>query len=128
MKVEEYVTKSIALDKELYGGKYKKDGIVYKELSDRFPNGKKILCLIKDFIEEFGDIDMDDEKGRKFRFLKTHYEILYPVNYEREKKKMIEETPIIVEKKYAIEMRAYKRELEKGCLLRSPFENDYREW
>ena len=128
MKVEEYVLKCIELDKELYGKMPRRDGIIYKELSDRFPNGKKILCEIKVFLEEFGDIEMDDENGRRFRFLKTRYEIIRPTNYEKEKKKMIEESSIIVEKNYAIEMRAYKRELEKGCLLRSPFENDYREW
>lgn len=47
---------------------------------------------------------------------------------KEKKKKMIEDTPIIVGKNYAIEMKAYKRKLEEGCLLRSPFENDYREW
>ena len=128
MKVVEYVEKIIEQDKELYGKGYKRDGIVYKELSDRFPNGKKILCEIKYFIDEFGNLDMDDDRSRKFHFLKTHYEIIRPVKYEKEKKKMIEDTPIIVGKNYAIEMKSYGRELEKGCLLRSTFDNDYREW
>lgn len=128
MKVVEYVEKIIEQDKELYGKRNKRDGIVYKELSDRFPNGKKILCEIEYFLDEFGEFDMNDERSRKFQFLQTSYEIIRPVNYEKEKKKMVEDTPIIVGKNYAIEMKSYKRDTEKGCLLRSSFENDYREW
>lgn len=128
MKVKEYVEKLIKQEEELYGKRYKKDGIIYKEVSSRFPNGKKILCGLGNFIDEFGERDMDDDRSRRFHFLQTTYEIIKSVSYEREKRKMIEDTPIIVGKNYAIEMKSYKRELEKGCLLRSPFENDYREW
>lgn len=128
MKVKEYVEKLIEQNKELYGKRYKKDGIVYREISSRFPNGKKILCELRNFIDEFGESDMDNDKSSRFHFFQTCYEIIRPVNYEREKRKMIEDTPIIVGEKYAIEMKSYGRELEEGCLLRSPFENDYREW
>lgn len=128
MKVKEYVEKIIEQEEKLYGKRYKKDGIIYKEVSDRFPNGKKILCGLENFIDEFGDSEMDNDKSRRFHFFQTSYEIIRTVSYEREKRKMIEDTPIIVGKNYAIEMKAYKRKLEEGCLLRSPFENDYREW
>lgn len=128
MKVKEYTEKLIEQEGKLYGKRYKKNGIIYKEVSSRFPNGKKILCELKNFIDEFGDNDMDDDRSRRFHAFKTSYEIIRTVSYEREKKKMIEDIPIIVGKNYAIEMKAYKRELEEGCLLRSPFENDYREW
>lgn len=86
MKVKEYVEKLIEQNKELYGKRYKKDGIVYREISSRFPNGKKILCELGNFIEEFGESDMDDDKSRKFHLFQTSYEIIRPVNYEREKK------------------------------------------
>lgn len=128
MKVKEYVEKIIEQDGELYGKRYKRDGIIYREVSSRFPNGKKILCELKNFIDEFGESDMNDDRSRRFHFFQTSYEILKSVSYGREKQKMIEDTPIIVGKNYAIEMKAYKRKLEEGCLLRSPFENDYREW
>lgn len=86
MKVKEYVEKIIEQDGELYGKRYKRDGIVYREVSSRFPNGKKILCELKNFIDEFGESDMDDDRSRRFHSFQTSYEILKSVNYEREKK------------------------------------------
>ncbi len=128
MKVKEYVEKLIEREGKLYGKRYEKDGIVYREVSSRFPNGKKILCELGNFIDEFGENNMDDDRSSRFHFLQINYEIIRTVSYEREKRKMIEDTPIIVGGNYAIEMKAYERDLEKGCLLCSSFENDYREW
>lgn len=87
MKVKEYTEKLIEQEGKLYGKRYKKNGIIYKEVSSRFPNGKKILCELKNFIDEFGDNDMDDDRSRRFHAFKTSYEIIRTVSYEREKRK-----------------------------------------
>lgn len=125
MKVKERIFQLI----DIYNKTYKnidRDGIVYKEVSSRFPNGKEILCKIEDFIREFGECETSNMYGGKnrFDFGNASYEMLKPVDYIDEMERLKEESPIIVGEDFAIEMMSYIRKVDQGYLLRSDFQNE----
>lgn len=126
MKVKDRICELI----ETYNGIYKnveRDGIVYKEVSYRFPNGKDILCKIDDFMSEFGECEIKEMYGRNhFSLGNANYELLKPVDYIKETERFINESPIIVGDNFAIEMKAYERKVNKEYLLRADFFNDKR--
>lgn len=122
LKVKEKILSQIELYNEIYN-KEVRDGILYKETSNRFPNGKNILCTLDAFINEFGDCEMDNLVANSFCFYNNKYTILKPVDYTTEMQHIIEESPIIVGEEFAFEMKSYKREMPKKYLLRGDFIN-----
>lgn len=124
MKVKERIPQLI----DMYNKTYRnidRDGIVYKEVSSRFPNGKEILCKIEDFIREFGECETSNMYGKnRFDFGNAHYEILKTVDYIAEMERLKKESPIIVGEDFAIEMMPYIREVDQEYLLRSDFQNE----
>lgn len=124
MTVKEKIVQLIDLYNTIFR-KIERDGIVYREISPRFKNGKEILCKTEAFLNEFGECEIN---GRTcFDFEDAHYEILKPVNYLSEMDKIIQESPIIVGDDFAVEMRGYERNVDKECLLIGEFFNDIRQ-